>query len=44
MIGSVWQCQKSVYQDGRILREKATEIAGRLGYEDLKASNGWLDL
>ena len=40
MVGSVWQCRKCV---SRILFEKAMEIAGHLGYEDFKGSNGYLD-
>ena len=34
---------KNVFPDGRILCEKAKEITERFGFEDLKASNGWLD-
>ena len=41
-----WFClavSKNVYPDGRILKEKALEIAGRLDCDEFKASNGWLD-
>lgn len=41
-----WFClavSKNVYPDGRILKEKAIEIAGHLGCDEFKASNGWLD-
>ena len=41
-----WLClavSKNVYPDGRILKEKALEIAGHLGCNEFKASNGWLD-
>ena len=41
-----WFClavSKNVYPDGRIQKEKAIEIAGQLGCEGFKASNGWLD-
>ena len=43
MPGIVLECQKHVYPDGRILKEKAREIAARLGCNDFKALNGWLD-
>ena len=34
---------RHIYPDGKILKEKALEIAGRLGMdEEFKASNGWL--
>ena len=41
-----WFClavSKNVYPDGRILKEKALEIAGRLDCDEFKASNGWID-
>ena len=41
-----WFClavSKNVYPDGSILKEKALEIAGHLGCDEFKASNGWLD-
>ena len=34
---------KNVFPDGRILSEKAKEIAQHLGFADFKVSNGWLD-
>ena len=34
---------KNVYPGGRILVEKAMEIAAKLNLGDFKASNGWLD-
>ena len=34
---------KNVYPDGPQLCEKAREIGRRLGVDDFKASNGWLD-
>ena len=34
---------KNIFPDGPQLTEKAREIASRLGVEDFKASNGWLD-
>ena len=33
---------KNIYPDGKILMEKAHEIAQRLGIEDFRGSNGWL--
>ena len=33
---------KNIFPDGKILMEKALEIANRLGVESFKASNGWL--
>ena len=36
-------CSKNIYPDGPILKEKAKEIAEKLGIEGFKASNGWLD-
>ena len=41
-----WFClavSENVYPDGRILKEKAIEIAGQLGCEEFKASNAWHD-
>ena len=41
-----WFClavSKNVHPDGRILKDKAVEIARRLHCDDFKASNGWLD-
>ncbi len=41
-----WFClavSKNVYPDASILKEKALEIAGRLGCDEFKGSNGWLD-
>ena len=41
-----WFClavYKNVHPDGRILKEKALEIAGRLDCDGFKTSNGWLD-
>ena len=41
-----WFClamTKNVFPDGRILCEKAKEIADQLGVTDFKATNGWLD-
>ena len=34
---------KNVHPGGRILVEKAMEIAAKLNLGDFKASNGWLD-
>ena len=34
---------KNVYPDGLILTENAKEIGSRIGIDDFKASNGWLD-
>ena len=34
---------KNIFPDGPQLAEKARAIASRLGVEDFKASNGWLD-
>ena len=34
---------KNIFPDGPQLTEKAREIASRLGVEDFKVSNGWLD-
>ena len=34
---------KNVFPDGTQLSEKAKEIANQLGFDDFKASNGWLD-
>ena len=36
-------CSKNIYPDGPILKEKAKEIAEKLGIKGFKASNGWLD-
>ena len=36
-------CSKNIYPDGPVLKEKAIEIADKLGVEGFKASNGWLD-
>ena len=33
---------KNIYPDGKILMEKAHEIAQRLGIENFRGSNGWL--
>ena len=41
-----WFClavSKNVHPDGRILKEKALEIAGHLDCNEFKASKGWLD-
>lgn len=34
---------KIINVDGPMIQAKALEIAGQLGYNDFKASNGWLD-
>ena len=36
-------CFKNIYPDGRILKEKAKEMAEKLGIEGFKTSNGRLD-
>ena len=36
-------CSKNSYPDGSQLKEKAKEIAERLGNSDFKGTNGWLD-
>ena len=34
---------KNIFPDGPQLAEKVREIASRLGVEEFKASNGWLE-
>jgi hypothetical protein len=41
-----WFClavSKNVYPNGSILKNKALEIAGRVGCKEFKGSNRWLD-
>ena len=43
LAGYLLAVSKNIFPDGPQLAEKAREIASRLGVEDFKASNGWLD-
>ena len=43
MNGNLLACSKNIYPYGPILKDKAKEIAEKLGIEGFKASNGWLD-